>query len=1121
MPQYKKNVYVLSSIYEGSIDGIRNAVGNYWTGATFFPDYGDLVKNNVSPQLKKKVKKVNSIKIIPRKTKTKNLKKFPFLETKHDFEIYADKSLYGDDTAWIRYVQNIYNPAVVYMDFCFDVENPIASGEFEVQNFSPSMVYEKADFKYNYYSRLYELTTGNSRTKETILPNLYMFLLSREDETNDKFFQALTAGGELEKSAIKSVRVGKEEEFPEYFEVFGKAQRSLSIDKIENIASKSKNIIFDTKSEEIFKQAEDLATSFPMQVALEFAADAATEFTEVLSDSDLETSLISYLSLLPRNPTLEEQEKFFIKEEPMERFFEEITPSADDDPSQTTVNSSSPTVKIIDIEKWMKKISKNKKIVRSKDTSIIGQKSKADMASAFEKMMYMIIFSGKLKGMIDKYHRSYTDISDGTKSYSETFCYKIEKFSETTGSEPIQTIWLPNSNKLDVIKYIDTQVKYGKKYTYRASAYQFVIGSEYRYCDLNFPDTYDAPSNISDTLVQNGQAPGLADFSNTTARSSAIEEPMPILNLEKDYSRYFTNSEIFAEHADDLSDRPVFYYSSSVEEIRKYIKAFQDYNIPVGHLRGVQVIRSDLPPLPAYYDNTKTIFNIFRNQLSSMKGKINGFLERFNDSYIPSLESQEKKDSLKIIGDDLRKATGWIALMDTFYLTYEQKMREFSEKLEALNTSRDADTRLAYDRMNEIVEETKNLSIQFSKYYDDLYNILYKYRVINESKPEEMRPALQAMIRNANAGTSTVATTNFGAMQSLEPGQSGMFATVPADAMDKRDYGEIEEEEADMVVEGLGQEIKSPKYFISTDKRIFKTKYANRLYVVAKKRESVNDDKYFKASLSVKVQPSIKIAEVPFFETTGVISDNPPVPPEVTMIPYKGVKDKVLINLNTAVGKYEMMPVTFNRLEELKVEEIRESKRLPPNSKITYSTDDRVEAFEIYRLDRPPEKIEDFADNLRKYLETDVSSLTLQKASSASFIDNLNSNTDYYYIFRAVDVHGNVSNPTEVRKIRIVENDGVVYPLMEIYQMKKIMPQTTSKKCKKLLNIVPRSTQTLIDMSKSDIGDGLSAKNVKRVSLGQEDVGLFGKKFKIRLTSQKTGKQIDLNINFKVDYKQI
>ena len=184
-------------------------------------------------------------------------------------------------------------------------------------------------------------------------------------------------------------------------------------------------------------------------------------------------------------------------------------------------------------------------------------------------------------------------------------------------------------------------------------------------------------------------------------------------------------------------------------------------------------------------------------------------------------------------------------------------------------------------------------------------------------------------------------------------------------------------------------------------------------------------------------------------------------------------------------------------------------------------TDDRVEAFEIYRLEQPPEKIEDFANNLRKYLETDINSLTLQKASSASFIDSLSPNTDYYYTFRAIDIHGNVSNPTEVRKVRIVENDGAVYPLIEIYQMEKILPQTTSKKCKKLLNIVPRSTQTLINMSKSKIGDGLSAKNVKRVVLGQEESSLFGKKFKIRLTSQKTGKQIDLNINFNVDYKQI
>lgn len=1120
MPQYKKNVYVLSSIYQSSIDGFRNSVGNYWTGETFFPDYGDLKSTIKSPFMNKKRKKVNSLKIIPRSKKTRNLKTFPFLETRHDFEIYADKNIYKDDTAWIRYVQNICNPSTVYMDFCFDVENPIASGEIEVQNFSPSMVYEKADFKYNYYSKLYELTTGNSVTKETILPNLYMFLLNKEDEQNDRFFQLLTAGGEVEKSRIKGIKPGNKQDFPEYFEVFGKAQRGIPAEKIRKISSKSKNIIFDSNSSEIMKKAEELATSFPMQVNIEFTADAATEFTEVLSDSELTTSLISYLSLLPRNPTPEQQKKFHIRNEPMERFFEETQQNFESQPSQTTINKSSIDVKIIDIEKWMQKIVKNKKIVRTKNTSIIGEKSKADMSSAFEKMMYMIIFSGKLKTMVEKYNRSYTDISDGVKSYSETLCYKIEKFSENS-SEPIQTFWLPNSNKNDVMKYIDTQIKYGKRYTYRASAYQFVIGSNYRYCNINFPDFYDAPDPISNVSAYVTEGP--------SARADSFTEgdmPLPTLYLDDDYSRYFTNASEFLEEAEELADRGIlFRETKNIEDIKKYIKAFMDYTVQVATLRAIQDFREDLPPLPSYYDKNKTILQIFKDYLVSMKSKIESFLDVFENRYLPSLSSEEKRETIKKIGTDLRSSLFWIGLLEQFHLQYEKNIKDFEKQIDILNdsTTRDADTRSAYLRMEEIVLQTKDLSVQFAKYYNDVYSRLYNYRVIDESNPEDMRPGLQVILRDANKDSDTIneVVSNFGAMNQLSSGQSGQFASVPSDAYSREQYGSMEAQQVDSSNQNFPGYDKRKSFYISTDKEIFKTKYANDLYVVAKKRESVDNKKFFKASLSVKVRPSIKIAEVPFFETNGTISDNPPVPPEVTMIPYRGVKDRILFNLNSSVGEYEMQPVTFNRLEEIKVQEIRESKRLPPDSKITYKTDDRVEAFEIYRLETPPEKIEDFANNLRKYLETDVSSLTIQKASSASFIDNLNPNTDYYYTFRAVDIHGNVSNPTEVRKVRIVENDGAIYPLIEIYQMKKITPQTTSKKCKKLLNIVPRTTQTLINTSKSNMGDGLSAKNVKRVVLGQEEVGLFGKKFKIRLTSHKTGKQIDLNINFNVEYKQI
>ena len=86
--------------------------------------------------------------------------------------------------------------------------------------------------------------------------------------------------------------------------------------------------------------------------------------------------------------------------------------------------------------------------------------------------------------------------------------------------------------------------------------------------------------------------------------------------------------------------------------------------------------------------------------------------------------------------------------------------------------------------------------------------------------------------------------------------------------------------------------------------------------------------------------------------------------------------------------------------------------------------------------------------------------------------------------------------------------------------MSKNKPQKTAKTAKKLFNIVPRLTQTIINNSKSNLGDGSSAFNAKTVMLGQHDSPLFGERFKIRLISKKTGKKMDLNINFKVETEQ-
>ena len=76
---------------------------------------------------------------------------------------------------------------------------------------------------------------------------------------------------------------------------------------------------------------------------------------------------------------------------------------------------------------------------------------------------------------------------------------------------------------------------------------------------------------------------------------------------------------------------------------------------------------------------------------------------------------------------------------------------------------------------------------------------------------------------------------------------------------------------------------------------------------------------------------------------------------------------------------------------------------------------------------------------------------------------------------------------------------------------------------KNLLRITPRITQALVNEQASGLLDengNAQAPVQNNIVLGLEDEVLFGKKFKIRITSKKTGKKMDLNITFTTDVVQ-
>tara|TARA_Y100000310_G_scaffold194048_1_gene194028 strand:+ start:5405 stop:8197 length:2793 start_codon:yes stop_codon:yes gene_type:complete len=277
------------------------------------------------------------------------------------------------------------------------------------------------------------------------------------------------------------------------------------------------------------------------------------------------------------------------------------------------------------------------------------------------------------------------------------------------------------------------------------------------------------------------------------------------------------------------------------------------------------------------------------------------------------------------------------------------------------------------------------------------------------------------------------------------------------------------------------------------------------------------EDLDLSAEIVVTTVPYLKLIECEYPSFNGNIVDSPPVAPNIDIIPYKGVNNKLMINFNTSVGEYELDPIIILDEDQVLIDHLRKSKKLLPDSPILYKTDDIAKNFEIFRMTTPPLSYSDFANNFRSAVSTQIKGD--QYASGVSYEDLVSSNTVYYYMFRTVDFHGYNSNPSPVYKVELVETDGAVYPLVEIYDDFDIFPTYQfSRQFQKLISIVPQYTQAIVKTRLDSDGNALESVEGQRAGfeLGIDQEKLFGQNFKIRLVSKKTGRKIDFNLSFKI-----
>ena len=278
-----------------------------------------------------------------------------------------------------------------------------------------------------------------------------------------------------------------------------------------------------------------------------------------------------------------------------------------------------------------------------------------------------------------------------------------------------------------------------------------------------------------------------------------------------------------------------------------------------------------------------------------------------------------------------------------------------------------------------------------------------------------------------------------------------------------------------------------------------------------------------RAQVSVTNVSDVRPLLLPHATVTSLISDKPPVPPDIRFVPYRGENDKILILLAPNIGRRTTIPIRLEASDETFIVDEYYSQKgitITPDQigtltiPLEYASDDPVRTYEVFRVNRKPTSYSDFVNQEIARVEEQLSPNKF--STGASYLDFIEPNVRYYYCARSIDRHQNISNPTFVFEIELVDNAGQLFLRKKLFTF-ETEPQKKSVAVRRLLAIEPAQLQQVFEMANTNIATGSAVLGTAPPNneIGAAADAVWDKKFKVRLISRKTGKKLDLNITFK------
>lgn len=277
------------------------------------------------------------------------------------------------------------------------------------------------------------------------------------------------------------------------------------------------------------------------------------------------------------------------------------------------------------------------------------------------------------------------------------------------------------------------------------------------------------------------------------------------------------------------------------------------------------------------------------------------------------------------------------------------------------------------------------------------------------------------------------------------------------------------------------------------------------------------------ADFNLLYEPSLQMKQIPIVSKSITILDNPA--PGIDVVPFQVIDNSQKIGFYMKAEVYEPaapFPDIIRASDNTYKDAYLESNDLEEGDKIGLAPISDQAYIQIFRMETKPTGYKDFDGYLYKTLPLDIvgdiSRPMQYYVPNQMLYDKIATNKKYYYVMRLLNAHREPGAPSAIIEAELVDDGGYKYALFKELFEEDLAEETfvnPSIPVKKLFRIIPNVRQLILDPTNVDFTQPADTQltNLKVGDPSLEE-SIWDQKFKIRLTSKKTGKKIDLNLTF-------